>query len=103
MKKIDFGKAMNTIGIILILVLALLYFDSCSNKSAKRQQDTYDTLTYIAEELNALSDKCFEAHDSGNYSKMDDALYDAYKKCDELNKLADNLAYQYKERDYDGR
>ena len=98
MKKQNYSKA---IKIIIIAALAFWLLSSCSSKSAKQREQTYDKLLFMSEDLRIMSNDAYDAYKSGNYDDMSSVLYDLYEKCEDISGDVEDIARQFDEPVYD--
>lgn len=94
MKKIDWHKTAKTVGIIIIVVLVILYFDYRTSKRTAKIEDNVSNLAYVSEELDSIRSLCDDAINGGDYDDMYSTLLDIEDKCKELQKLVDK-AHDY--------
>lgn len=88
---------MKKAALLFVLLTLLLCLTSCKEKQSLREE-TYETLTYVSEELGMIEDLFYENYDNG-YDELHDALYDISQKCNELKKKIDNLAFKFREKE----
>jgi len=99
MKAIDWDKVFKAIGIIAIIVLVFMYFDARSSKAYKRQEDTYNSLSFLAEELTSMGNDAYDAYKSDDFYAMSETLYDIYTKCEKYSNEADRISSYYEMKD----
>lgn len=94
------GKVWKTIGIIAIIAVILLYWDSRSKKRYQDKEDTHGKLQYISDELGTIENYLYE-YDGMDYYEMRETIYEVSKKAEELRGIVNDLADKFADREYE--